>query len=222
MSGSVLVNDIAVTKAGTQVSTDAEIRIKGEQNPYVSRGGLKLEGALDALEIPVNEKIILDIGASTGGFTDCCLQRGATMSFAVDVGTNQLDYRLRSDDRVVSMEQTNARDIEPSMFSPRPNLAVIDVSFISIKKILRPVVECLADDADILAMVKPQFEVGKDKVGKGGVVRSDEDRMAAAAGVIDFAQSLGLCTVKQADSVVPGPKGNREIFVHFKKRVQTP
>ncbi|MBN2531035.1 MAG: TlyA family RNA methyltransferase [Deltaproteobacteria bacterium] len=217
MAGQVLVNETAVTKAGTMVNRDASIRIRGEQNPYVSRGGIKMAGALELLHIDVSGKIILDIGASTGGFTDCCLQKGAIKSYAVDVGTNQLDYSLRKDNRVVCMEQTNAKEIVPDMFSPGPNFAVIDVSFISITKILAQVVQCLDDSAEILAMVKPQFEVGKDRVGKGGVVRSDTDRMAAVQKVIDNATALGLTVVDQADAVISGPKGNREVFVLLKK-----
>jgi 23S rRNA (cytidine1920-2'-O)/16S rRNA (cytidine1409-2'-O)-methyltransferase len=218
MAGQVLVNDTAVTKAGTMVSEDADIRIRGEQNPYVSRGGLKMAGALELLHIDVVGRIILDIGASTGGFTDCCLQQGAVKSYAVDVGTNQLDYRLRTDHRVVSLEQTNARDIEANMFDPLPDFAVIDVSFISITKLLEAVVSSLSDIAEILAMVKPQFEVGKDKVGKGGVVRNDADRMDAVRKVVACAEALGLETVSRAEAVISGPKGNREVFVLFKKQ----
>jgi 23S rRNA (cytidine1920-2'-O)/16S rRNA (cytidine1409-2'-O)-methyltransferase len=220
MAGQVLVNETAVTKAGAMVPDDAIIRIRGEHNPYVSRGGLKMAGALELLNIDVSGKIILDIGASTGGFTDCCLQKGASKSYAVDVGTNQLDYSLRMNARVVSFEQTNARDIAPDMFTPLPNFAVIDVSFISITKLLGSVINCLESPAEILAMVKPQFEVGKDKVGKGGVVRNDADRMAAVENVIAHAHSLGLKTISQAESVISGPKGNREVFVHFKKAAQ--
>jgi 23S rRNA (cytidine1920-2'-O)/16S rRNA (cytidine1409-2'-O)-methyltransferase len=217
MAGQVLVNDTPITKAGTMVSKEADIRIRGEQNPYVSRGGLKMAGALALLHVDVAGKIILDVGASTGGFTDCCLQKGAIKSYAVDVGTNQLDYRLRTDPRVVSLEQTNARDIVASMFTPLPDFAVIDVSFISITKLLEAVVNSLDATAEILAMVKPQFEVGKEKVGKGGVVRDDADRMSAVEKVIDCAESLGLETLSQAESVISGPKGNREVFVLFKK-----
>jgi 23S rRNA (cytidine1920-2'-O)/16S rRNA (cytidine1409-2'-O)-methyltransferase len=218
MAGQVLVNDTAVTKAGTMVSEDADIRIRGEQNPYVSRGGLKMAGALELLHIDVVGRIILDIGASTGGFTDCCLQKGAVKSYAIDVGTNQLDYRLRTDHRVVSLEQTNARDIDANMFDPLPDFAVIDVSFISITKLLEAVVSSLSDTAEILAMVKPQFEVGKDKVGKGGVVRNDADRMDAVQKVVACAEALGLETVSRADAVISGPKGNREVFVLFRKQ----
>lgn len=222
MTGNVLVDEVAVTKAGTQIKTDANIRIKGKQNSYVSRGGLKMEGALNLLKIDVANKIILDIGASTGGFTDCCLKNGAIKSYAIDVGTNQLDYSLRSDNRVISFEQTNARDIEPEMFSPLPNFATIDVSFISIIKILKPVTQCLCSEAQILAMVKPQFEVGKEKVGKGGVVRDDNDRMAAVQQVIRYAESLGLTTERHAEAVISGPKGNREVFVLFTKSEKEP
>jgi len=213
MSGNVLVGDTPVTKAGTAIDTEAEIRVRGEENPFVSRGGLKLAGALEDLNLDVAGLTILDVGASTGGFTDCCLQRGAIRSYAVDVGTNQLAYRLRKDERVLSLEKTNARELTPEMLPGLADLAVIDVSFISINKLLAPVVKCLVPDGRVLAMVKPQFEVGREKVGKGGVVRSDEDREEAVRKVVDCARDLDLALVGEAESRLPGPKGNREVFV---------
>jgi 23S rRNA (cytidine1920-2'-O)/16S rRNA (cytidine1409-2'-O)-methyltransferase len=217
MAGKVLVDDAPVTKAGTAVPADAEIRLRGEDCPFVSRGGIKLEGALDDLSIQVGSKIVLDVGASTGGFTDVCLRRGAKKSYAVDVGTNQLDYRLRVDERVVCLEQTNARYLTPDMLSGPADLAVIDVSFISVTKILGPVENCLAPGGEILVMVKPQFEVGREKVGKGGVVRDVQAREQAILNVIDFATGRGLEMLGRADAQIKGPKGNQEVFVHFRK-----
>jgi 23S rRNA (cytidine1920-2'-O)/16S rRNA (cytidine1409-2'-O)-methyltransferase len=217
MAGKVLVDDTPVTKAGTPVPADAQIRLRGEECPFVSRGGIKLEGALDELSISVEAKTILDVGASTGGFTDVCLQRGATLSYAVDVGTNQLDYRLRVDERVVCLEQTNARYLTLEMLPGPADLAVIDVSFISVTKILGPVVPCLVPGGEILVMVKPQFEVGRDKVGKGGVVRDVQAREEAILKVIEWARDLGLEMLGRADAQIKGPRGNQEVFVHLKK-----
>ena len=220
MAGKVLVNETAVTKAGAPVDPEATIRIKGETCPYVSRGGLKLAGALDDLQISAEGRVILDIGASTGGFTDVCLQRGAAKSYAVDVGTNQLDYAIRSDPRVFSLEKTNARELVPDMLPGLADLAVIDVSFISIVKVLPNVLACLSPSAEVLAMVKPQFEAGKEHVGKGGVVRDPEVRKAAVDRVVDTAIELGLVELGRADARIKGPKGNQETFVHFKKTTE--
>ncbi len=218
MAGKVLVNEVPVTKAGTVVDPDAEIRVRGQDLPYVSRGGIKLAGALDDFEIDVDGKVILDVGASTGGFTDVCLQRGARSVYAVDVGTNQLAYSLRSDPRVVCLEKTNARRLSLEILPGPAELAVIDVSFISITKILEPVVGCLSVSGEVLAMVKPQFEAGRDKVGKGGVVRDRDAREQAVHGVVDFAERIGLSCVDRAEAHITGPKGNQETFVHFQKR----
>jgi 23S rRNA (cytidine1920-2'-O)/16S rRNA (cytidine1409-2'-O)-methyltransferase len=215
MAGSVLVGDTPVTKAGALFRSDVEIRLRGQDLEWVSRGGLKLEGALDDFGVSPAGLVILDIGASTGGFTDVCLSRGALRSYAVDVGTNQLDYRLRTDPRVLCLEQCNARTLEPSMLPSLADFAVIDVSFISITKLLEAVSRCLAPDARVLAMVKPQFEVGPARVGKGGVVRDDAVRQEAVDAVVAHAISLGWTCLGQTDSRVAGPKGNREIFVHL-------
>ena len=217
MAGNVLVDDSPVTKAGTSVEPDADIRVRGDDNPFVSRGGLKLDGALNDLGIEMDGRIALDVGSSTGGFTDCCLQRGAKRVFAVDVGTNQLAYRLRQDPRVCVMEKTNARNLAPSMFDERPDIAVIDVSFISIKKLLEPVSTCLDETGSILAMVKPQFEAGKEKVGKGGVVRDADVREETVASVVAHAPELGFHLAGRTDSRILGPKGNRETFIHLVK-----
>lgn len=219
MAGNVLVDETPVTKAGAQVSEDADVRIRGKDNPFVSRGGLKLEGALEDLKIDVADKIVLDVGASTGGFTDVCLQRGARRIFAVDAGTNQLAYSLRTDSRVAVFENTNARYMQPEMLPCLADMAVIDVSFISILKLLANVVACLGPRGFILAMVKPQFEVGRDKVGKGGVVRDPEHREKAVGDVLIGAEDLGLEVLGRCDSKVAGPKGNLEIFVHLAKNI---
>lgn len=215
LAGRVLVDEAPATKAGAPVPEGAAVRIRGEDLPYVSRGGLKLQGALDDLEIDLTGKVVLDVGASTGGFTDCCLKRDAARVFAVDVGRGQLAWSLRNDPRVLCLERQNARHLEPSMLPGPADMAVIDVSFISLTKVLEPITACLAPDGDILAMVKPQFEVGKGKVGKGGVVRDETDRESAVRSVIDFAASIGLELRGRADSRIAGPKGNLEVFVHL-------
>ena len=217
MAGKVLVNETAVTKAGTPVDSGARIRIKGETCPYVSRGGLKLAGALDDLGVDVSGRIILDVGASTGGFTDVCLKRGAIKSYAVDVGTNQLDYSLRMDERVFSLERTNARELSLEMLPGPADLAVVDVSFISITKVLPNVAACLTSNGAVLAMVKPQFEAGKSNVGKGGVVRDSTIRKGCVDGVRDAAAVLGLVEKGRADARIRGPKGNQETFLYLIK-----
>lgn len=217
MAGKVLVNDTPVTKAGTLVPENASVRLRGEDCPYVSRGGLKLAGAIEDLGISVQGLTVLDIGASTGGFTDVCLKQGASRVFAVDVGTNQLAYSLRTDARVLCLEQTHAKDLTLSML-PRPaDLAVIDVSFISILKIIVPVLDCLIPEGRVIAMVKPQFEAGREHVGKGGVVRDPAAREAAIRGVISGAKAEGLKFLGRADAKIQGPKGNQETFVYLQK-----
>jgi 23S rRNA (cytidine1920-2'-O)/16S rRNA (cytidine1409-2'-O)-methyltransferase len=218
MAGAVLVDGRPVDKAGALVDEGARIELRGDDNPYVSRGGLKLEGALADLGVAVAGKVVLDVGASTGGFTDCCLQRGARRVFAVDVGTNQLDFKLRRDPRVLSLERTNARAIAPAMFPEPADLAVIDVSFISIALVLGPALACLTPVGEIVAMVKPQFEAGREKVGKGGVVRDPAVREEAIARVIACAAGLGLECAGRADSRLLGPKGNQETFVRLVRR----
>lgn len=190
---------------------------------YVSRGGIKLANALDACELDVTGRRALDIGSSTGGFTDCLLQRGAASVVAVDVGYGLLDYTLRSDPRVSVLERTNARALTPEMLPgappgadrKTPDLASIDVSFISLKIVLAPVLGCLGASHDVLAMVKPQFEVGRARVGKGGVVRDSGDRRDALIGVGRAARDLGASVLGYHSSRLPGPKGNLETFVHL-------
>ncbi|MCP4674979.1 MAG: TlyA family RNA methyltransferase [Deltaproteobacteria bacterium] len=218
MAGVVLVDETAVTKAGTAVDTDAKIRVKGEDHPFVSRGGVKLEGALEDLGIDVAGRTILDVGASTGGFTDVCLRGGATEVYAVDVGTNQLAYSLRTDPRVVCLEQTNARYLTLDLLPGPADLAVIDVSFISITKLLVPVVDCLTENGEVVAMVKPQFEAGREKVGKGGVVRDEAVQKEAVEQVIAFATEKELSLLGRVDARIQGPKGNQETFIHLVKK----
>jgi len=200
-----------VMKPGQLVSADAELLVEGERR-YVSRGGLKLEHALDELGIEVARLLCLDVGASTGGFTDCLLQRGAERVIAVDVGYGQLDWTLRNDPRVEVMERVNARNLSPDELSHRAELATIDVSFISLAKVLPAVASCLAEGGEILALVKPQFELGRGRV-RGGVVRSVDERREALLNVASAGQGAGLAVKGFASSGLPGPKGNRETFI---------
>jgi len=203
-------------KPGQLVADDTRIEIE-EGRRYVSRGGLKLEAALDALGVDPAGLSCLDVGASTGGFTDCLLQRGAARATVVDVGRGQLDWSLREDERVTVLEGLNARELEPSMLPYAPDLVVIDVSFIAVAKVLGPAEACLAPGGTILAMVKPQFELGRGRVGKGGVVRSPEERREAVALAVAAAGELGLGLEGVAPAGVPGPKGNREIFIQLSR-----
>ena len=194
---------------------------------FVSRGGIKLANALDACGLAVEGRRALDIGASTGGFSDCLLQRGAREVIAVDVGYGTLDYRLRTDPRVAVLERTNARALSPEMLPAAlgepdrpPDLATIDVSFISLAKVLGAVIGCLAEPYDVLAMVKPQFEVGRGRVGKGGVVRSAEDRREVLLRVGETALALGAAVLGYYSSGLPGPKGNRETFIWIADRAR--
>lgn len=211
-SGRVLVDDVPIEKPGTRVREDAALRLRGRERTFVSRGGEKLAGALEDLGIDPTGLACLDLGASTGGFTDCLLRSGAERVVAVDVGYGQLDAALRADPRVLVRERTNARLMEPSAVPGPIDLVTIDVSFIS-ATLLLPRLPELAPGADVLVLVKPQFEVGRDQVGKGGVVRDEGLRAAAADRVRSCAEALGYRQESQADSRVPGPKGNREIFL---------
>ena len=218
-SGRVLVDDVPVDKPGTRVRDESALRLRGEERAFVSRGGEKLAGALEDLEIDPRGLACLDLGASTGGFTDCLLRAGAGRVVAVDVGYGQLDARLRGDPRVTVLERTNARYLEASCVPGPIDLVTIDVSFISATLILPRLPE-VASGADVLVLVKPQFEVGRSQVGKGGVVRDEALRAAAADRVRKRAESLGYQLRGRVDSRVPGPKGNREIFLWL--RVETP
>jgi 23S rRNA (cytidine1920-2'-O)/16S rRNA (cytidine1409-2'-O)-methyltransferase len=217
LAGEVLVDDRPVTKAGTVVPADAPLRLRTPASPYVSRGGEKLAGALDAFGIDPAGVVALDVGASTGGFTDCLLRRGARRVIAVDVGYGQLAWSLRQDPRVVVLERTNARALEPSLLPEVPSFATMDVSFISLALVLPPTAAVVAPGATIVAMVKQQFEAGRDKVGKGGVVRDDAVRAEAVGRVRAAAETCGLVVRGEADAVIAGPKGNREVFLWLER-----
>jgi 23S rRNA (cytidine1920-2'-O)/16S rRNA (cytidine1409-2'-O)-methyltransferase len=205
-------NGATIDKPSELIPEDAELVVdQGEE--FVSRGGIKLKNALDALGVEAQGKRCLDVGASTGGFTDCLLQRGAELVIAVDVGYGQLDWRLRQDSRVLVMERLNARSLGDSYLPFRPELITVDVSFISLAKLLPPIVACAGEEFDLLGLVKPQFELEKEKVGKGGVVRDAADRREAIRRVAEAAQGEGLVIRGVASSGLPGPKGNRETFV---------
>jgi 23S rRNA (cytidine1920-2'-O)/16S rRNA (cytidine1409-2'-O)-methyltransferase len=213
MAGAVRVGDRMVDKAGTLVAADAAITVSGGDIPYVSRGGLKLAGALDQLPVEVGGRLVLDVGASTGGFTDCVLQRGARGVIAVDVGYGQLAWSLRQDPRVTLIERCNIRHLEAAQLPAIPDLAVVDASFISLTLVLPRVAELLAPGSPIVALVKPQFEVGKGQVGHGGVVRDPALHASAVARVRDAAIALGLTVAGECESPILGPKGNREFFL---------
>jgi 23S rRNA (cytidine1920-2'-O)/16S rRNA (cytidine1409-2'-O)-methyltransferase len=199
-------------KPGQMVAGDVELEVAAAPQ-YVSRGGVKLANALDRLGLEVSGRRALDVGASTGGFTDCLLQRGAAHVVAVDVAYGELDWGLRRDERVTVIERQNARSLTPSQLPYAPDLIVIDVSFISLTKVLPAVLACAAERFDCLAMVKPQFEVGRERVGKGGVVREAAARRGALVAVACFVASLGAAVLGFASSGLPGPKGNLETFV---------
>jgi 23S rRNA (cytidine1920-2'-O)/16S rRNA (cytidine1409-2'-O)-methyltransferase len=190
LAGRVLVKDRIVDKAGAQVESSLEIRLKGEDMPYVSRGGLKLEKALEAFDIQLSGRVAIDVGASTGGFTDCLLQHGVARVYAVDVGYGQLAWKLRQDPRVVNLERTNIRYLLPEQLPEKPSLAVIDASFISLDKVLPATLKLLSDEAEVIALIKPQFEVGRGEVGKGGVVRDVGQHAAVLERIRELAASL--------------------------------
>ena len=212
MAGAVTLDGVVVDKAATPVSSTGVIEIAAPL-PFVSRAGEKLQAALLAFQIDPTDCIALDIGASTGGFTDCLLQRQARLVYAVDVGFGQLDWRLRKDPRVVVLERENIRYLSRSAVPDRVDLAVIDVSFISLTLVLPCVVQFLTEEARIVALVKPQFEVGRAQVGRGGIVRDDRLRRGAAEKVLACAETLGFTRIGLLDSPIPGQKGNREILM---------
>jgi 23S rRNA (cytidine1920-2'-O)/16S rRNA (cytidine1409-2'-O)-methyltransferase len=213
-AGQVLVNDRRVDKAGTMVEDSVDITIK-ETCPYVSRGGYKLEAGLHYFNIDPTDLICLDIGASTGGFTDCLLQNGAAKVYAVDVGYGQLAWKLRQDQRVVIMERTNARNLTMANFQDMIDLAVIDASFISLKILIPPLLPLFREKISILALIKPQFEVGRSKVGKGGVVRDPALHQEVINEIIDFCKTLQLQSLGVRPSPILGPKGNKEFLIHL-------
>lgn len=215
LAGEVLVNDQPVTKAGSPVSLDAAIRLKFAASPYVSRGGAKLEKALREFPIEVAGKTLLDVGASTGGFTDCLLIHGAARVFAVDVGYGQLAWKLRNDSRVKVFEKTNIRYFELTRLPCAADIATIDVSFISLKLVLPAVKKLLVSAGQVVALIKPQFEVGKGKVGKGGVVRAAAEHERVIAEIKQSAQDAGFQVLGVVESPLLGPKGNKEYLLHL-------
>ena len=218
MAGLVFSGDVVVDKPGTRLAIDTPLDVRGEAHPFVSRGGAKLDATLAALAFDVRDLVAIDVGASTGGFTDCLLRRGASRVYAVDVGERLLDDRLLRDPRVVSLEKVNFRHAAGDLLPEKVTLAVVDVSFISLRHILPVLPRFLAPGAEALPLVKPQFEVGKGRVGKGGVVRDDALRREAVDGIAAFARETGYEVLGEAESRVPGPKGNREVFLHLRWR----
>lgn len=215
MAGLVFVNGECVDKPGSPVGSDAEIEIKGNPLPYVSRGGLKLEKALKEFDINLTGKTCMDIGASTGGFTDCMLKNGAKRVYSIDVGYGQLAWKLRCDSRVVVMERTNFRYVKPEEIEETIDFASVDVSFISLRKILLPAKALLASDGAIVCLVKPQFEAGRDKVGKKGVVREPSVHIAVVEEIIQFALREGFFVYGLSFSPIKGPEGNIEYLLYL-------
>src|SRR3954468_6457521 len=217
MAGIVYCNETRLDKPGEKIPSDSLLTVKGKVLPYVSRGGLKLEKALKVFDLDIKDKILLDIGASTGGFTDCALQNGAQMSYALDVGYNQLAWKLRQDERVVVMERTNFRYVTPSdLEGEMPNFASIDVSFISLKLILPVLKTLLVPNSDIVALVKPQFEAGREQVGKKGIIRDEKVHLQVVNKIVDFSIEQGFNVVNLSFSPITGGDGNIEYLLHLK------
>jgi len=215
MAGLVYVNQQKVDKAGAMVHPDDILEIRGNAVPYVSRGGLKLEKALNFFDVSVEGKVFLDVGASTGGFTHCLLENGAKKVYAIDVGYGQLDWRLRQDNRVVVMERTNIRYVTPADLGEAADGAVIDVSFISLKIVLPAVKNLLKSDSPIIALIKPQFEAGREKVGKKGVVRDPRIHKEVLEDIVAFCLGIGLEVKQITYSPITGPEGNIEFLIHL-------
>ena len=217
MAGIVFVNGNREDKAGSKFPVNADIVIKGKKNPYVSRGGYKLEKAIKEFDLELNDVVAMDVGASTGGFTDCMLQNGASKVFAVDVGTNQLAYKLRVDERVVCLEQTNAKNLDHSIITEPVSFVSIDVAFISLTKILTAVRGVMAEDGQITALIKPQFEAGKEQVGKKGIVRDPLVHREVIEKILLYSQSIGFEILGLTFSPIKGPAGNIEYLALMKK-----
>jgi len=217
MAGNVLVEDTPVLKAGTPVADDASVRLRGAGHPFVGRGGVKLEGALVRFKIDPSGWVAADIGASTGGFTDCLLRRGAARVYAIDVDTDQLDWRLRSDPRVMPI-RGNARYLERDWVPEPVALAVVDVSFISVSKVLEALPAIILPGGDVVALVKPQFEVGRGRVGKGGVVRDPELQREAVEAVIREASKSGFACEARCPAPITGKQGNQEFFIKLRRQ----
>ncbi len=222
MTGKVLVDDKKIDKAGTLVNRDSEIRLLGEDIPFVSRGGLKLNKAINEFDIDLNGKIAADIGASTGGFTDCMLQHGAAKVYAIDVGYGQLAWKLRQDPRVVNMERTNIRHVTRDMIDDDLDFASIDVAFISLDKVLPVAFELLNDDGEVVALIKPQFEAGRENVGKKGVVKDKKIHIAVIERVLEVAEGIGFKVAALSFSPIKGPEGNIEYLLKLLKNKKVP
>lgn len=217
MMGKILVNGQKIDKAGTMIATDSEIKILGEDMPFVSRGGFKLQKAVEVFNLNLENKIAADIGASTGGFTDCMLQRGAKKVYAIDVGYGQLAWKLRNDNRVVNLERTNIRNVTRADLGDILDFASIDVAFISLDKVLPVAFELLSDTGEVAALIKPQFEAGKENVGKKGVVKDKKIHSAVIEYVLNFAQNLGFKICGLDFSPIKGPEGNIEYLCYLSK-----
>jgi 23S rRNA (cytidine1920-2'-O)/16S rRNA (cytidine1409-2'-O)-methyltransferase len=219
LAGKVYVGETRVDKAGAMVADDAAIEVRGEDHPYVSRGGVKLAGALDAFAVDPAGKHCVDLGASTGGFTDCLLQRGAAKVAAVDVGYGQLAHKLRVDPRVLVLERTNAKTLEPDQVGGLADLVVVDASFIGLGKLLPAIARITKEGGELVALVKPQFEVGREEAAKSrGVIKDAELRARAIGNVEEEVVAAGFDLLGTVDSTLPGPKGNVEAFVHARRR----
>ena len=217
MEGRVLVKGCPVDKPGINVDQGAEIHIRGEEISYVSRGGRKLEGALDSFRVDPKELVVMDVGASTGGFTDCVLQRGAKRVYAVDVGYGQLAWKLQKDRRVINLERRNVRYLKREEIGEEVDLILIDTSFISVEKFLSHLLGFLKRGGSIISLIKPQFEVGKGEVGKGGVVREAALHQKVIDRISAFSQGLELKVLGVTESLLLGPKGNKEFFIYLRK-----
>lgn len=217
MSGNVYVEGQKEDKPGTTFPEESAIEVRGHTLPYVSRGGLKLEKALKEFDVMVEGKTCTDVGSSTGGFTDCMLQNGAVKVFAIDVGRGQLDWKLRQDERVVCMEKTNIRYVTPEDIGEPIDFSSIDVSFISLTKVLMPIRDYLTENGQIVALIKPQFEAGRKKVGKKGVVREKSTHIEVITSIIQYASANGFHVLNLTFSPIKGPEGNIEYLVHFEK-----
>jgi len=217
MEGIVYVNDQKSDKAGDMITDDDKIEVRGNSLKYVSRGGLKLEKAMSSFNITLNDKICMDVGASTGGFTDCMLQNGAKKVYCVDVGYGQLAWKLRQDERVVNMERTNIRYVTENDIDEKLDFASIDVAFISLKLVLPVVFNLLKDNGEVVALIKPQFEAGREKVGKKGVVRDKSVHIEVIDNVLEFTRSFGFKVSEVTFSPIKGPEGNIEYLMHASK-----
>ena len=220
MSGIVYVNGQKEDKAGTSFEETVQIEVRGSTLKYVSRGGLKLEKAMSRFGVQLAGKVCMDVGASTGGFTDCMLQNGAVKVYAVDVGHGQLAWKLRNDDRVICMEKTNIRYVTPEDIGDRIEFASIDVSFISLTKVLGPVKQLLTDNGQVVCLIKPQFEAGREKVGKKGVVREKSVHLEVIEMVMDYARSIGFGILGLEFSPIKGPEGNIEYLLYLQNILQ--